>query len=463
MPYTSDDTIAAISTPAGEGGIAVIRISGRLATDIADIIFRGNTIPSQADSHTVHFGKVINPENDELVDEVLLTIMRGPNSYTAEDIIEISSHGGPFIAQKILMLILSQGARPARPGEFTQRAFLNGRIDLTQAEAVADLISARTDLSLRSAADQLEGMLSAKINQLGDNLRNLLALMEAYTDFPEDEISQSDENRLRDDLETIQAEIDDLVKSYEEGRILKSGLKVPLVGRPNVGKSSLFNRLLQENRTIVTEIPGTTRDTVSEYINLAGLPVELIDTAGIRESADTVEIEGIKRAREEIKTADIVVALVDLTDADIVDDIKSLQEALNGIDHILVANKADLPEKNVLEARKIALAEFDLLMISAQTGEGIGHLKDKISAAGKMSVDGGRKGQVVITNVRHRDALSHGLEFLQKVKKGMDEKISYEFLAFDLKNAIGSLEEIIGKTTPDDILEKIFSRFCIGK
>ncbi|MBD3218921.1 MAG: tRNA uridine-5-carboxymethylaminomethyl(34) synthesis GTPase MnmE [candidate division Zixibacteria bacterium] len=459
----SEDTIAAISTPPGEGGIAVVRISGKSSKSIADRIFHGKTKPSGAESHTVHFGKIIDPANSELVDEVLLTVMSAPNSYTAEDVIEISSHGGQLVAKKILDLCLKAGARNALPGEFTQRAFLNGRIDLAQAEAVADMISAKTDMSLKSAAQQLGGNISQTVTSLGEKLRNLLALLEAYTDFPEEEMGQGDVNKLTDDLNEIKEEINRLILSYEEGKILKSGLKIPIVGRPNVGKSSLFNRLLDESRTIVTEIPGTTRDTVSEFINMAGIPVELIDTAGIRQTGDVVEVEGIKRARREIENADLLLALVDMTDTEILDDIKSLIEALGSANYILLANKADLIDQNMLEARKISLAEYNPLSISAETGMGLDQLRDLIIHSAGISKRTGIKDETVITNVRHRDALRKGLEYLDKVEKGIAEKASYEFLAFDLKHAISALEEIIGKTTPEDILNKIFSQFCIGK
>ncbi len=463
MSHSSDDTIAAISTPPGEGGIAVVRISGKSARDIADKLFKGKVVPSNVDSHTVHFGNIIDPETGRFIDEVLLTVMHEPNSYTAENVVEISSHGGPLVANRILQLCLNHGARHARPGEFTQRAFLNGRIDLIQAEAVADMISAKTELSLQAAVQQLGGNLSRAVASLGKRLRNLLALLEAYTDFPEEDMGEADLGTLQADLQVIKDEINRMVLSYKEGKILKSGLKVPIVGRPNVGKSSLFNRLLDENRTIVTEIPGTTRDTVSEYINIAGLPVELIDTAGIRQSGDIVEAEGIKRAKKEISKADLVLALVDINDPDIIEDIKGLSEALGDANFILLANKADLMDENALEARQISLADFKPLPVSASTGMGLDKLRDIISKASGFTDKTGSRAEIVITNSRHHDALLKGLESLHNVEKGISEKASYEFLAFDLKNAIGALEEIIGKTTPDDILYQIFSRFCIGK
>lgn len=463
MSHSSDDTIAAISTPPGEGGIAVVRISGKSACDIADKLFRGKILPSSANTHTVHFGNIIDPGYDGFVDEVLLTVMKAPNSYTAEDIIEISSHGGPLVTKRILELCLNHGARHAQPGEFTQRAFLNGRIDLIQAEAVADMISAKTEMSLQAAAQQLGGHLSQAVNSLGERLRNLLALLEAYTDFPEEDMGEADLGTLQTDLQTIKDEINTMILSYKEGKILKSGLKVPIVGRPNVGKSSLFNKLLEENRTIVTDIPGTTRDTVSEYVNINGLPVELIDTAGIRQSGDIVEAEGIRRAKEEISKADLVLALVDINDPDIIEDITGLREALEDTNYILLANKADLLEPQMLEARQISLAEFQPLPVSASNSMGLDKLREMISQAAGFTDKTGARGEIVITNSRHHDALVKGLDSLENVEDGINEKASYEFLAFDLKNAIGALEEIIGKTTPEDILNQIFSRFCIGK
>lgn len=463
MILHTEDTIAAISTPPGEGGIAVVRLSGKQAGRIADRLFHGKVLASSVNSHTVHFGKIIDPDSSELIDEVLLTAMWAPNSYTSEDVIEISSHGGPLIARKILELCLKKGARIANPGEFTQRAFLNGRIDLAQAEAVVDMISAKTELSLKSAAEQLGGSLSRVVESLGEKMRSLLALLEAYTDFPEEDIGEGDSGRLASDLTLIKADMRRLISSYEDGKILKQGLKVPIVGRPNVGKSSLFNRLLDENRAIVTEIPGTTRDTISEYINIDGLPVELVDTAGIRPSGDRVEAEGIKRARQEIAKADLVLALVDMTDDQIIDDLKSLTEALAGTNYILLANKADLVDAELLHARQIAVSEYNPLTISAQTGLGMGGLKQKIAESAADVTNLSAKGDLVITNVRHRDALAKSLEFLAELEIGLAEKRSYEFLAFDLKNALDCLEEIIGKTTPEDILNRIFSEFCIGK
>jgi len=463
MIINFDDTIAAISSPPGEGGIAVIRLSGTQAFTIAEKIFRGKTTISEAKSHTIHHGKIVNPETDEFLDEVLLSIFKNPHSYTAEDVIEISSHGGALLTAQILKLCLDSGARLAQPGEFTQRAFLNGRLDLAQAEAVADMISARTEISLKSASEHLQGKLSDTVKVLTGKLRNLLALLEAYTDFPEEDLSDEDTQILKSDLADIKSKYIVLIDSYEHGKILKKGLKVPIVGKPNVGKSSLFNRLLDENRTIVTEIPGTTRDTVSEFINIEGLPVELIDTAGIRESGDTVEIEGIKRARGEIEKADLILALVDMTDSEIIADITSLREALGDSNYLIVANKVDRLEQNKLEARQISLAEFNLLPISASSGRGLDKLKSLIAQAGSSLTRYTSKGSLMLTNVRHRDALRHSLEFIENVIDGINTGHSYEFLAFDLKNAISSIEEIIGVTTADDILEIIFSKFCIGK
>ena len=463
MLINFEDTIAAISTPPGEGGIAVIRLSGPQSFEIADMIFRGKTTISEAQSHTIHHGQIINPATVEFVDEVLIAVFKNPHSYTAEDIIEISSHGGALLASQILRLCLDCGARLAQPGEFTRRAFLNGRLDLAQAEAVADIINARTEISLKSASDHLEGKLSDTIKVLADKLRNLLALLEAYTDFPEEEISEEDTKTLKSDLADIKQDYSALIDSYEHGKILKTGLKVPIVGKPNVGKSSLFNRLLDENRTIVTEIPGTTRDTVSEFINIEGLPVELIDTAGIRESGDTVEIEGIKRAREEIDKADLILALVDMTDSEIMSDIESLQKALGESNYLIIANKVDRLEQNKLDARQISLAEYNLLPLSASSGQGLDKLKSLIAQAGSSLAKYSAKGGLMLTNVRHRDALSKSLDFIEKVLEGVESGQSYEFLAFDLKNAISSIEEIIGVTTSDDILELIFSKFCIGK
>lgn len=463
MIRSDSDTIAAISTPPGQGGIAVVRISGKKSPIIADKLFSGKIVPSQAESHTVHLGMIRESGSENFMDQVLITVMRSPNSYTGEDVIEISSHGGQLLAQKILTACLEAGARMAQPGEFTQRAFLNGRLDLTQAEAVADLISARTDLGLRAAAEQLQGKLSDNISYLADKLKELTALVEAYIDFPDEDLGQDDRKKIDSGLTMLKKHLVRLVESYRHGRILKNGLKVPIVGRPNVGKSSLFNALLDQNRTIVTATPGTTRDTVSEYINISGLPVELIDTAGIRDSGDEVESEGIIRARAEIEKADLVLALVDLTDADILRDLDGLASALKGREYICLANKADLLDEDLRRARLISMAEYKPLPISAMTGYGLDQLKQVISSLGlKVNAESLKSG-VIITSLRHRQALVQALDHILQVERGLKAESSYEFLAFDLRNALNSLEDIIGQTTPDEILERIFSRFCIGK
>jgi len=463
MIIDREDTIAAISTPPGEGGIAVVRISGKAACALADNIFHGRLPVAKMPTHTVHFGQIREPRVDQMVDEVLLTVMREPNSYTGEDVVEVSSHGSPLVAQKILSLLIQCGARLAQPGEFTLRAFLNGRLDLAQAEAVADLISAKTELSLRTAAEQLSGRLSQTINDLGEKLIELLALLEAYTDFPEEDLNLDDNSTLATGLQSARAEIARLIATYNEGKIIRQGLRVPIIGKPNVGKSSLFNRLLDENRAIVHEIPGTTRDTVAEYINLAGLPIELIDTAGLRESNDPVEQEGIKRTRLEIEKADLVLALIDANCENCLEEIEVIERTVASVPTIVLANKADLLGSIDPALPPAEVGNPPLLYISARTGDGMVPLKEQIITHWKSRQDFSSKGEIIITNLRHLEALKLANQYIEKVAHGLGEKRSYEFLAFDLRKALEALELIIGRTTPDEILDRIFSRFCIGK
>jgi tRNA modification GTPase len=454
------DTIAAISTPLGEGGIGIVRLSGPDAVTIAEDIFRspkGKKI-SGAGTHTMIYGNIVDTESGSIVDEVLVSIMKAPNTYTREDIIEINCHGGMLPLRKLLDLVLRRGARLAMPGEFTQRAFINGRIDLVQAEAVIDVIRSKTDESRRIALEQLSGGLSEQITLIRDGLTEVCAHIEAYLDFPEDEIEPDTGDDLLDSANKLYEGLCRLVDTYEDGRFFRDGLSVAIVGRPNVGKSSLLNALLERDRAIVTEVPGTTRDVIEEYLNINGLPVRIIDTAGIRESHDVPEQEGVRRSLRAIDDADLVIAVFDGS-TDLREEDREVVTRLNGKNTIFVINKSDLPavviEKDVADGCPV-------VRLSAKNRVGMDELKDNIV---QKTLKGGREHRegVIITNMRHkvsvelaRDAIARGIE-------GMKGDRPLEIVAIEYREALQRLGEVVGIVTTDDILNKIFSDFCIGK
>jgi tRNA modification GTPase len=458
----SETTIVALSTPGGSGGIHVVRISGPNARQIADTLFAGSSKLTEVPSHTAHHGFIVDPAASEKLDDVVATVMLAPHSYTCDDTVEISTHGSPYISSRLVEMLVQQGAVHAEPGEFTLRAFLNGRLDLSQAEAVADLISAKTDSSHRVALSQLEGNLSERVNALRDNLITALSLLEAYTDFPEEEIEEAHLATVSDSMQRASEEIGHMLASFETGRILKDGLVVPIVGPPNSGKSSLFNYLLDHDRAIVTEIPGTTRDTISEYVSIGGLPVELIDTAGIRDTSDPIEVAGVARSRQQMVSADLLISLTDATASDVESAVREVRESAGSTRMICAVNKIDLPDRERIEAIKASLSD-DIVYISALTGEGIDDLKQVILKSafpdGKLPV----KDEVRVASLRHKDALGKAAAQLKTAAESLIQNRSHEFVAFDLKLAVGSLEEIVGRVTSDDVLNEIFSNFCIGK
>jgi tRNA modification GTPase len=455
-----DDTIAAIATPLGEGGLAVIRISGADAFVVADKIFQptGKNLlkPSAAPTHTIHFGKIVR--HGEIVDEVLLAVLRTPRTFTREDTVEISCHGGLLPAKLVLDTVLENGARLAEPGEFTKRAFLNGRLDLAQAEAVADLIHSRTELALAAANEQLAGKLSQRINQLGDEMMKTLAHIEAHIDFPDEDISPDTKDQLLKRLENGVAFMDELLRTANEGQILRRGIRAAIVGRPNAGKSSLLNQLLGHDRAIVSHIAGTTRDTIEETANIRGLPVVFIDTAGLREARDEIEVEGIRRSRESLAKAELILHVLDASEPLTGADENYLAE-FAGKKRILVRNKTDLPAK--LEFR-IQKSEVRIVDICCKNGEGIEKLKDEIKSliwAGKIEA-----GMLqVMINSRHQEALGRAREATLRTIEALRADISLEFVAMDLRIATTAVGEIVGKTTTEDLLDAIFSQFCIGK
>ena len=453
------DTICAVSTPPGEGGIGIIRISGKDALGIAKKIFKpriDKDILREA-THTLHYGHVIDPATGETVDEVLLSVMHGPATYTREDIVEINCHGGMMPLWRVMDQLINAGARQADPGEFTKRAFLSGRIDLAQAEAVMDIIRAKTDLCHRAANEQLLGGLSAEISRLRDRLVSVIASVEAGIDFPEEEdIDTENSTRLADEISDIMTTIEELLLSYNYGKILRDGFATAIVGRPNVGKSSLLNALLKQNRAIVTEIPGTTRDVLEEYLNISGVPIKILDTAGIRFTHDTIEQEGVRRSLAAIESADIVLVVLDGSER-LTDEDQRVLESVNGKNAIVIINKSDLPRK--LDG---LAGPYIQVSLSCRTGDGLKGLKSAISDMVKQGTIGLREHAWAV-NQRHKTALAHTKDSLQKSLDSIISNLSPEFVAVDLRGAIDSLGLIIGATYTEDILERIFNDFCIGK
>ena len=454
-----DDTIAAIATPLGEAGLAVIRLSGPQALAIADRCFapagEASLKPSAATTHTLHFGHVVR--DGQTVDEGLLAVMRAPRTFTREDVVEITCHGGILPAKLVLDTVLANGARLAEPGEFTRRAFLNGRIDLAQAEAVADLIHSRTELALRAANEQLAGKLSQRINTLRDEMLETLAHVEAHIDFPEEDIAPATLDQLIVRLEHGVEFMDELLRTAHEGQILRHGIRAAIIGRPNAGKSSLLNQLLGHERAIVSAIPGTTRDTIAETANIRGLPVVFIDTAGLREAGDEVELEGVRRSRETLQQAEFILHVFDAAEPLTPADEQHLAE-FSDKKRILVRNKTDLPARLQFPSG----LEAPLVDVCCLTGQGIEPLKDAIK---ELVWSGEIKAGMlqVMINSRHQDALNRARAATLLTLEALRENKTLELVALDLRIAVNAVGEIVGQTTTDDLLDLIFSQFCIGK
>ena len=443
------DSIAAISTPVGEGAIALVRVSGAHAIDVADKIFRGKERPSEFASHIQHFGEIVD-EKGRLIDQVLMSIHCTPASYTGEDLVEISCHGGTLVSAKVLETCLRAGARAAQPGEFTERAFLNEKMDLTQAEAVIDLIRAKTDLALRSATEQLEGRLGDKIKDIRDTLVDLIAHIEVSIDFPEEGITPDEGEKLRTRLDTIREAISALLATADQGRILREGVRVVIYGATNAGKSSLLNRLLGYERVIVSETHGTTRDTIEEMINLRGVPIRLLDTAGLRAPTSQLEREGIARTERSLRTADLRLHVVDRSAPK---PPHFGKQTANG-NEIVLLNKSDLVEHHDWK-------KFDALRISCVTGEGLPDVEREILA--RITKQNLRPESAVAINTRHRDCLRRALESCDRARKAMNEELAPEYVAVDLDGALRAVGEVIGAVDVEQILDSVFGQFCIGK
>lgn len=453
------DTIAAIATPLGEGGLAVLRLSGPQALAIAQRCFvpvgKSSLKPTNAPTHTIHYGHI--ERQGRIIDEVLVSVMRAPRTFTREDVVEITSHGGLLPAKLILDCLLENGARLAEPGEFTKRAFLNGRLDLAQAEAVADVIQARTELALSAANEQLAGKLSQKIGRLRDDLMRILAHIEAHIDFPDEDIAPDTRTQLVGRLEAAIAFVDSLLRTADEGQILRRGVRAAIIGRPNAGKSSLLNQLLGRDRAIVSATPGTTRDTIEETANIRGLPVVFIDTAGLREAGDEIEAEGIRRSRQSLAAAEVVLHVIDGTEVLEPGDAALLRE-FDGRKRIVVINKTDQARRLQLDAPHATSA----VAVSCTSGTGIDALKDAIKErlwAGDIRAEM----LEVMINSRHQEALKRAREALLRVASALRDDLTLELPAMELRIAVGAVGEIVGKTSTEDLLDSIFSQFCIGK
>lgn len=460
------DTIAAVATPVGIGGIGIIRVSGFHARGVAERIFRRRKkgLNPHLRPYHLHLGDVVSPSSEEVIDEVLLAYMPGPRSYTREDIIEIQCHSGYVVVEKILALILSQeGIRLAEPGEFTRRAFLNGRLDLTQVEALNDLIRARTGLALRQATLQLGGALHEKILGCRERLTLVIANIESAIDFPEEDIEALSPEEILGSLEMLKEELNELLATYEEGSTFREGLKTAIIGRPNVGKSSLLNALLEEDRAIVSHAPGTTRDTIEESVNIHGIPLVVIDTAGLPPHTpnDPVEKKGTERARGKASQADLVLFVLDrslpLTDHD-----RALFKEFGEKRRIIVLNKADLPAKLDPSTFSGLVRNNPIITVSAKYRKGIKELKTAIHA---LITDGWdtSAAPVLINRLRHKVSIEGAVEGLGEAIQSMNKRMSLEFVADDVKRSLGFLGELVGETTSDEILDQIFSEFCIGK
>lgn len=454
------DTIGAISTSIGEGGIAIVRVSGDKAKDVVDKIFQAKNGKSIKDmkSYTMRYGYIID-ENNNHIDEVIVSFMKGPRSFTAEDTVEISCHGGVVATNKVLEQVIKQGVRLAEPGEFTKRAFLNGRIDLSQAEAVIDIINAKTDLSMKSALMQSEGVISKEIRGLREKLLSTIAHIEATVDYPEDDLEEVTAEMAIKDLELIEKEIKRFIETAEEGKILREGLSTVIVGKPNVGKSSLLNALTRENRAIVTDIPGTTRDVIEEYINISGIPIKIIDTAGIRETDDVVEKIGVERSRAKINDADLVILILDSSN-ELSEEDKEIINHISNKKYMILLNKSDLNSK----LTQVDLENINcknIYSISAKTGEGIDEVRAAIKDMffkGEISTN-----NVIITNTRHKEALLRAYECIGSAIDTLNHTFAIDLASIDIRNAWTFLGEITGDSLEENIIDKIFKDFCLGK
>ncbi|MFJ7978081.1 tRNA uridine-5-carboxymethylaminomethyl(34) synthesis GTPase MnmE [Peribacillus sp. NPDC096379] len=458
------DTITAISTPMGEGAIAIVRLSGDEAFAIADRIYKGPQGKRLIDatSHTIHYGHLVQPKTEDIVEEVMISVMRGPKTFTREDVVEINCHGGIVSVNRVLQLVLSQGARLAEPGEFTKRAFLNGRIDLSQAEAVMDLIRAKTDKAMNVALGQMEGRLSQLIRKLRQEILETLAQVEVNIDYPEyDDVEEMTHRMFLEKASLVKVELEKLLRTSQQGKILRDGLSTVIIGRPNVGKSSLLNSLVQENKAIVTDIPGTTRDVIEEYVNVRGVPLRLLDTAGIRETEDIVERIGVERSRAVLKEADLILLVLNYADHLTIEDEK-LFEAVSGMDVIVIVNKTDLPKKINLNRVKELTGEHRLVTTSLLEDQGVDELEEAIASlffAGTLETGD----LTYVSNSRHIALLGQALKSVEDAVWAIESGTPVDLVQIDFTKAWELLGEIIGDSVHEGLINQLFSQFCLGK
>lgn len=457
------DTIAAISTPPGEGAIGIVRLSGEEAIAVADRVYKlGSKQLADQTSHTIHYGNIVNPKTEETVDEVMVTIMRAPKTFTREDVVEINCHGGILAVNQVLQIVLQNGARLAEPGEFTKRAFLNGRIDLSQAEAVMDLIRAKTDKAMYVALQQLDGNLSNLIRNLRSEILDTLAQVEVNIDYPEyDDVEEMTSVLLIEKAKQVKAAIQQLLETASQGKILREGLATAIIGRPNVGKSSLLNYLLREEKAIVTDIAGTTRDVIEEYVSVKGVPLRLIDTAGIRETEDIIERIGVERSRKALVDADLILLVFNQNEP-LTDEDKALIEATNQNHRIIILNKMDLPNKLDLEELEFLVGEDAIVKTSVLTQSGVDVLESKIADL-FFSGNTGERDATYVSNVRHIALLNDAEAALDDVIDGVETGMPVDLVQIDMTRCWDLLGEITGDSVQDELLTQLFSQFCLGK
>lgn len=457
----TDDTIAAVATPLGLGGIGIVRISGPLSSDIAARLFRPKNESLPFKSHRLHYGEIVDPDKGQVIDEVLLAFMAKPRSYTGEDVVEINCHGGPLVLKEVLEIVWRSGARAAEPGEFTSRAFINGRMDLTQAEAVVDLIESKSFQALQLATNQLQGTLSKEIHAIREGFVDMLSLLEAAIDFPEEDLDLASSSMLVAQVDPLLSRVETLANSYKEGRFYREGVSTIIAGKPNVGKSSLFNALLQEERTIVTPLPGTTRDFVEETVVIDGFPLKVADTAGLRHPADRIEEEGVRITREKLDQADLILLVID-SSVELDEQDETLFASLKVGKAVVVLNKMDLPGKVSLDKITTFIPAERIVPISALYKTGFEKLKAVVVST-LVAQKPSPPSSPVVSNLRHKLVLEKIRTLAQSAREGVQKGIPPEFVASDLQTILHHLGEITGETTPEDVLEQIFSRFCIGK
>lgn len=456
---TQFDAIAAISTPIGEGGISIVRLSGEDAVTIANKLFKGANL-TKAPTHTIHYGHIVDPKTDEVVDETMVSVLRAPKTFTREDMVEINCHGGMIVTNDILQLLLANGARMADPGEFTKRAFMNGRIDLTQAESVMDIVRAKTDKSRQVAMTQLAGGLLDKIKAMRQELLDTMAHEEVNIDYPEYDMDDLTAQEMKKKAQEVSRQIDQLLKTAQEGKIIRNGLATAIVGRPNVGKSSLLNYLTQDDKAIVTDIAGTTRDTLEEYVSVKGVPLKLIDTAGIHHTEDKVEKIGVERSKKAITEADLVLLLLDASQ-NLTDEDKKLLDLTSNKKRIIILNKQDLGAKISQEMIE-EITDNPIITTSILKQKNMDALEDAIEKLFFSGIENSQN-QILVTNQRQAGLLAKAKQSLEDVVNGIDDAMPLDLVQIDLKNAWDTLGEITGESAPDELITQLFSQFCLGK